>query len=95
VLKLPLAALRYQPAEGGEPANPGEKKVYRLKDGSPAAMPVRIGIADGKFAELVEGDLKEGDPLITEDQRQPASRPDGGGGGGGRGLGGSFRVRVH
>ncbi len=93
VLKLPLAALRYQPAEGGEPANPGEKKVYRLKDGSPAAMPVRIGIADGKFAELVEGDLEEGDALITEDQRQPASRPDGGGGG--RGLGGSFRVRVH
>lgn len=91
VLKLPLPALRYQPAEGAEPANPGEKRVYRLKDGSPTAVPVRIGIADGKFAELVEGNLEEGDPLITEDQRQPASRP----GGGSRGPGGSFRVRVH
>ncbi|BBA37068.1 efflux transporter, RND family, MFP subunit [Methylocaldum marinum] len=91
VLMLPLPALRFQPTEGGEPVNPGEKRVFLLKDGSPAAVPVRIGIADGKFAELVEGDLEEGDPLITEDQREQASPL----GRGGRGPGGSFRVRVH
>jgi HlyD family secretion protein len=91
VLKLPLPALRYRPTGRPESTNPGKKNVYRLKDGAPVAVPVRIGIADGRFAELVEGDLKEGDPLITEDQHQQAGRPDGSGG---RGPGGSFRVRM-
>jgi HlyD family secretion protein len=55
------------------------------------AVPVRTGIADGKFVELVEGDLKEGDPLITDDQRKQAAATGRGGGG----PGGSFRVRMH
>jgi len=93
VLKLPLAALRYEPAERAEEPKgprPKGKTVYRLKDGAPAGVPVRTGIADGKFAELVDGDLKEGDALVTEDLRK---RQAGQGQGGGPG-GGSFRVRM-
>lgn len=92
VLKLPLAALRYEPEEGAKAHKPKEKKekaVYRLQDGIPAAVPVRIGISDGKFAELVEGDLKEGDALVTEDLRKQGGQARGGG------PGGSFRVRIH
>jgi HlyD family secretion protein len=93
VLKLPLAALRFEPTEGAEEkkaARPKEKAVYRLEEGNPVAVPVRTGIADGKFVELVEGDLKEDDPLVTEDQRKhQAGQAQGGG------PGGSFRIRMH
>jgi len=92
VLKLPLAALRYEPTEGAEEkkaSKPKEKAVYRLEEGNPIAVPVRTGIADGKFVELVEGNLKEGDTLVTEDQRKHQA-----GQGQGGGPGGSFRVRM-
>jgi HlyD family secretion protein len=94
VLRLPVAALRYEPTEGAEDTKapkPKGKAVYRLEEGNPVAVPVRTGIADGKFVELVEGDLKEGDPLITDDQRKQAAATGRGGGG----PGGSFRVRMH
>ncbi len=94
VLRLPVAALRYEPTEGAEETKtpkPKGKAVYRLEEGNPVAVPVRTGIADGKFVELVEGDLKEDDPLVTEDQRKDAA--DSGRGSGG--TGGSFRVRMH
>jgi len=92
VLKLPLAALRYEPTDGAEEKKapkPKEKAVYRLEEGNPIAVPVRTGIADGKFVELVEGNLKEGDALVTEDQRKHQA-----GQGQGGGPGGSFRVRM-
>ena len=84
ILKLPLAALKFRPAEGT--SKPG-KNVYRLENNKAVAVPVQTGIADGKYAELTGGDLKEGDLVILEDQseRKPDSKAQGQGG---------FRVRA-
>lgn len=96
VLRMPLAALRFKPAGEVAPATrkaeapkAGEKTVYRLDQDRPSAVAVRIGIADGKFAEIAEGPLREGDDLIAEElePRKGAEAPGGT-------TGGAFQVRM-
>ena len=98
VLKIPNAALRYRPTGKGrsdgkqEARQEGRKegrrevtgaRVYIVgKDKEPQAVPVKLGISDGNFTQLVEGNLKEGDVLITEEIRAKASAPAGGSPGG-------------
>jgi HlyD family secretion protein len=84
IVKLPLAALKFRPAEGDSMSG---KRVYRLENNKAVAVPVQIGLADGKYAELTGGDLKEGDWVILEDQseRKPEAKGSGQSG---------FRVRA-
>jgi HlyD family secretion protein len=76
VLRIPNAALRYEPAAAGAgagasaaapsttaPAN--RKTVWRLTPaGSTEAVTVLLGVADGRFTEVTSGLLKEGDALV-------------------------------
>lgn len=105
VLRIPTAALRFRPADSGEPVRPpqgtgrpprraaesAEKTVYRLEQGKPVPVAIAPGIADGKFTEVLAGDLRAGDALVVEDLSQAAS---GQGQGRAPGAGGSFRVRM-
>ena len=50
------------PRKGGERG----QQVYVLKEGKPVAVPVKTGIGNNISLELVEGGLKEGDEVITE-----------------------------
>lgn len=78
VLRVPLAALRFRPAENSGAApfdtGEGERIVYRLERGKAVPLPVRTGIYGQRHAELVDGELKEGDLLVVEelDGRRPA-----------------------
>jgi len=79
VLKIPNAALRYRPtskgteAEGagkrpvnGKAKEAGGQRVYVLgKDGKAAPVRVKTGVSNGTFTVLEEGELKEGDLLVT------------------------------
>ncbi|MGZ8474316.1 MAG: efflux RND transporter periplasmic adaptor subunit [Candidatus Deferrimicrobiaceae bacterium] len=79
VLKIPNAALRYRPtSKEGEGASTGKRqgsgkskeaggqRVYLLgKDGDPLAVPIKTGASNGTFTVLEEGNLKEGDLLVT------------------------------
>jgi HlyD family secretion protein len=85
VLKIPNAALRYRPTgKGRADGTEGRRevtgaRVYIIgKDKAPQAVPVKLGINDGNFTHLVEGNLKEGDLLITEEIRAKAAAPAGG-----------------
>jgi HlyD family secretion protein len=88
VLKIPNAALRYRPAvKGAEAESPGKRRgngkakeaggqrVYLLgKDGKPVPIRVKAGVSNGTFTVLEEGDLKEGDILVTgESQAKKAA----------------------
>jgi len=44
----------------------GRGKVWTLNDGRPRPVPVRLGLTDGRNTELLEGDLREGQNLITD-----------------------------
>jgi HlyD family secretion protein len=91
VLKIPNAALRYRPATKGTPAEsagkrpgngrgmgkvPGGQRVYLLgKDGKPVPVPIKTGASNGTFTVVEEGNLKEGDLLVTgETQERKAGR---------------------
>ncbi len=89
-LKLPLAALKFRP--NGDNINKSGKQVYRLNNNKAQAVPVQLGISDGKYAELVGGDLREGDDVILEDQRK--RKPESKGQGQGQQGQGNFRMRA-
>lgn len=87
VLRLPLAALRFRPAEGTVEQKPKEKSVYREVAGKLKPVPVQTGPNDGKFAELQGGELREGDAVVVEDLAQKRSEAGGSGSSG-------MRVRM-
>ncbi|MEK6775670.1 MAG: efflux RND transporter periplasmic adaptor subunit [bacterium] len=77
ILKIPNAALRFQPAEKSktamQPKGPG---VWILEQGKPKRVPISIGISDGNYAELVSGEMKEGQEIIVESLAPPAQAKD-------------------
>jgi len=40
--------------------------VWILRNGKPAAVPVRVGVTDGRMTQVVGGDVKPGMPLLTD-----------------------------
>ena len=86
VLMVPEQALRFLPegarvsrgAGGGRAAkttggadHPG--RVWMLRDGKPAAVPVRVGLDDGTSAEVVSGEVREGDRVIVAEPSAESS----------------------
>lgn len=77
---------------GGErgKAEKGWQTVYRLgADGKLAPVEIRTGLSDGKFSEVVEGELAVGDTIVvgtvtTKAGAGAGASPLGGGGPGGR-----------
>jgi HlyD family secretion protein len=68
--------------KGGEVDTPDRRVVWVLRNGEPAPVPIRVGTSDGTLSEVVSGELKEGDVVITEATGNTGS-PRGGFGGGG------------
>lgn len=73
VLRIPNAALRFSPVPPGamsrRPKKQGRARtptVYVLSGGEPKSCSVSIGLSDGRFTELVDGDLTEGTPVVIE-----------------------------
>ena len=72
VLKVPNAALRFRPPGTGHvtvPSGAGDGRpatVWVLgEDNSPKALGIRIGTADNSAAEVLSGDLHEGQEVIV------------------------------
>ncbi len=69
-LRLPNAALRFRPPAEISASAPRPERdrriVWLLRDGKPRPITIRTGLSDGSVTEIAEGDLHEGDPLITE-----------------------------
>jgi HlyD family secretion protein len=63
-----------RPAPSGADAD-APTSVFVLRNGRPEAVPVRIGLENDSFAEIVSGDLKPGDEVVTGEQSAPSKRP--------------------
>ncbi len=96
ILRLPNAALRFKPPRdlGGKPAPKGMRRVYKLVAGKPVPVDVKVGITDEERAEIVAGDLAEGDEVVTELEGAEPPKPAGGPGGRPGGGGGAVRMRF-
>jgi HlyD family secretion protein len=79
VLKVPNAALRFRPAVSSGPGskstnNAGQKQAAGKKvtfvwvqgaKGKLTQVLIQTGITDNVYTEVVSGDLKEGDRIVT------------------------------
>jgi HlyD family secretion protein len=84
VLLVSNAALRFKPVEGAQEivrAKPAEEKsqgtsgtVFLLEQKGLRAIPVRLGISDGKFTEVLSGDIKDRDPLVVGAAETPTDQ---------------------
>jgi len=98
-LRLPAAALRFHPptapaagngkgngkSSGRKGAGGGQQAVYVLEQGKLKRVPVKLGLSDGNYTEILSG-LTEGQQVVTgmaatnkKAASAPASRPPGGG----------------
>ena len=69
VLRVPNAALRYRSAFTSAPHDaPAQARVWVLREEQPVAIPVTIGLEDESFTEIVSGEVKAGDQVITAEQ---------------------------
>ena len=84
VLTLPDQALRFLP-EGAKTRRPGatakdttasassdgarQARAWVLRNGKPTAVPVTVGIEDGASAEIVKGDLAQGDQVVVAEAK--------------------------
>jgi HlyD family secretion protein len=77
VLLVPNTALRFKPAEAApkkeKPKSKEEHKkvpggtAYVLENGKLKLVRINTGITDNKFTEVISGDLKAGDQVVTEE----------------------------
>jgi len=80
VVRLTNSALRFQPdplllkrigitdptPSESVVKDPNRKVVWVLRDNKPVRLVVFTGVTDGTWTELVQGDVKSGDVLITD-----------------------------
>src|SRR5262249_60495490 len=53
-----------------------QARAWVLRDGKPTAIPVTVGIDDGTSAEIIKGDLAQGDQVIVAEAK-PGGRSSG------------------
>ena len=81
VIRVPSQALRYRPSTLGRenPRSEGQSttragsdanvaQLWVLRDGEPASASVVVGLEDDSFTEIVQGEVKPGDQVITGEQ---------------------------
>lgn len=77
VIRVPNQALHYvpgnlsgppQPSDLGDSSEPGHAQVWDLRNGHPVSVPVVVGLADDSFTEIISGEIKPGDQVITGEQ---------------------------
>jgi HlyD family secretion protein len=76
VLRIPNQALRYVP-KGTVLNDAKQSQVWVLRDGTPTPVPVTTGLDDDEFTEIVQGNLKIDDRVITAEQQKSANTRSG------------------
>ena len=72
----PASGMGPPPDMGGGGAakkDPDRKMLWKLVDGKPQMVFVKLGLTDGSTTQLTEGDIDAGDQLITEIQGLPTT----------------------
>jgi len=83
VLRVPNQALRYVPgglsavvARSAVTPTSKQPQLWVLRDGLPVAVTVVLGLSDDNFTEIVQGDVRPGDQVITaESSGQAGGQP--------------------
>ncbi|MBB3645550.1 HlyD family secretion protein [Rhizobium sp. BK619] len=57
---------RQRGGNSGQALTGAERRVWVLRDGRPAPVVIQVGSSDGQFTQVVSGELKENDALVTD-----------------------------
>jgi HlyD family secretion protein len=68
VIRVPNQAIRFVPGGLVSAVQAGTPQIWLLRDGKPVPTPVVVGLDDDSFTEIVSGDVKLGDLVITAEQ---------------------------
>lgn len=68
VIRVPNVALRYRPSNAAGPQEPERAQIWVLRDGQPWTIPVVTGLDDDSFTEIMSGEVKTGDHVITAER---------------------------
>lgn len=68
VIRVPNQALRYVPKGLAGAVKSDQAQIWVLRDGKPVSVPVMAGLDDDNFTEIVSGDVKPGDLVVTAEQ---------------------------
>jgi HlyD family secretion protein len=74
VTRVPNQALRYVPRNLPRATPSGQAQVWVLREGQPVAVAVVTGLDDDSFTEIVSGNLKPGDLVVTAEQLAAANK---------------------
>ena len=74
VIRVPNQALRYTPSGLAGVNASGQAQIWVLRNEQPISVPVVIGLEDDNFTEIVSGDVKPGDQVITAEQTATDSK---------------------
>jgi len=72
VLRIPNQALRFVPS-GTTMGRSDQAQIWLLRNGQPELVRVTTGLDDEAYTEIVQGNLKADDQVITAEQRNAAS----------------------
>jgi len=80
VLRVPDQALRYHPgglsSGGSGPSVAGSRaEVWVIRNGVATPITVQTGIDDDSYTEVVQGELREGDRVVTAEQAPTGTAP--------------------
>jgi HlyD family secretion protein len=68
VIRVPNQALRYAPSGLAATAQPDHPQIWILRDRQPVSVPVATGLDDDNFTEILSGDVKPGDLVVTAER---------------------------
>ncbi|RFB94694.1 efflux transporter periplasmic adaptor subunit [Rhizobium leguminosarum bv. trifolii] len=57
---------RQRGGNAGQALTGAQRRVWVLRDGRPSPVVIQVGSSDGQFTQVVSGDLKDGDALVTD-----------------------------
>jgi HlyD family secretion protein len=75
VIRVPNQALRYVPSALLGTDQPGQTRVWLLRNERPVSVSVVSGLEDDNFTEILSGDMKPGDRVITAEQVTTSGKP--------------------
>ncbi len=89
VLRVPIEALRFSPKIDGSAENhavvtgpsgapltadSSHARVYVLRNGTLEPVPLKIGLSDGTWVQVLEGNLAPGQKVVTDEIREDAAQ---------------------
>jgi HlyD family secretion protein len=74
VVRVPNQAIRYMPKGLTGVVQPGQARIWLLRNGDPMSIPVATGLDDDSFTEIVSGDVNPGDLVITAEHASTAKK---------------------